>query len=196
MTGRARWHQGCVEADEAMTNLRVATKVAIFGQVEIESTPGQGTVFKLQLPLTLAISDGMVARVGELRYVFPTGAVAMTMRADQLYSIADDGRLVAFRGRTIPVYRLSDLSSRLSGQPPSSVVVVLNDGEGHAAVLVDEILGKQQVVTQSLGEAIPAIGWIAGSAELGDGHIGLIVEPTNLIARFRATAPRDVPGQA
>jgi len=71
-------------------------------------------------------------------------------------------------------------------------VVVLNDGEGHAAVLVDEILGKQQVVTQSLGEAIPAIGWIAGSAELGDGHIGLIVEPTNLIARFRATAPRDI----
>jgi len=175
-----------------MTNLRLATKVAIFGQVEIESTPGQGTVFKLQLPLTLAISDGMIARVGELRYVFPTGAVAMTMRADQLYSIADDGRLVAFRGRTIPVYRLSDLSSRREGQPPSNIVVVLNDGDGHAAVLVDEILGKQHVVTQSLGEAIPAIGWIAGSAELADGHIGLIVEPANLLARFRSATPRDV----
>lgn len=167
-----------------MMNLRLATKVAVLGHVEIESTPGQGTVFKLQLPLTLAISDGIVARVGELRYIFPSAAIAMTMRADQLFSITDDGRTIAFRGSTIPMYRLGDLSNRAEGSVADSIVLVLHDGDGHAAVLVDELLGKQPIVTQAV-DGVPTLGWISGSAALGDGHIGLIVEPNNLLGRLR-----------
>jgi two-component system, chemotaxis family, sensor kinase CheA len=168
-----------------MMNLRLATKVAVLGQVEIETVPGYGTVFKLQLPLTIAITEGILVRVGDLRYIVPSKAVAMAMRADQLFSIAEDGSTVAFHGRTIPMYRLGDLSSRREDPPDTSAVIVLHDGDTHAAVLVDEIVGKQQIVTQSMGEGVPVLGWISGSASLGDGHIGLIVEPVNLLARFR-----------
>ena len=173
-----------------MMNLRLATKVAVLGQVEIETVPGEGIVFKLQLPLTIAITDGILVRVGELRYIVPSKAVAMTMRADQLFSITEDGRTIAFHGRTIPMYRLGDLSSRREDPPDTSAVIVLHDSDSHAAVLVDEILGRQQIVTQSMGDGVPVLGWISGSASLGDGHIGLILEPTNLLARFRV-APRD-----
>lgn len=175
-----------------MMNLRLATKVAVLGQVEIETVPGHGTVFKLQLPLTIVITDGLLVRVGDLRYIVPSKSVAMTMRADQLFSITEDGRTIAFHGRTIPMYRLGDLSSRREDPPETSAAVVLHDGDTHAAVLVDEIVGKQQIVTQSMGEGVPVLGWISGSASLGDGHIGLILEPVNLLARFRAPpSPRD-----
>jgi two-component system chemotaxis sensor kinase CheA len=168
-----------------MMNLRLATKVAVLGQVEIETIPGEGTIFKLQLPLTIAIADGLLVRVGELRYIVPCKAVAMTMRANQLFSITEDGRMIAFHGRTIPMYRLGDLSSHRDAPPETSAVIVLHDGDTHAAVLVDEIVGKQQIVTQSMGEGVPVLGWISGSASLSDGHIGLILEPVNLLARFR-----------
>src|ERR1043166_3391065 len=173
-----------------MINLRLATKVAVLGQVEIETVPGEGTVFKLQLPLTIALTDGLLVRVGELRYIVPSRSAAMTMRANQLFSITEDGRTIAFHGRTIPRSRLGALSSRREPPPETSAVIVLHDGDTHAAVLVDEILGKQQIVTQSVGDGVPVIGWISGSASLGDGQIGLIPGPGTLLARFR-TPPRD-----
>ena len=61
-----------------MINLRLATKVAVLGQVEIETIPGEGTVFKLQLPLTIALTDGLLVRVGELRYIVPSRSVAIS----------------------------------------------------------------------------------------------------------------------
>ena len=162
---------------------------SLSGRIEIDSTLGRGTTFRIRLPLTLAITDGMLVRVGDQRYIIPTVSIAMSMRPtqEQLYSVAGTGRMVAFRGRTIPVFRLADLSRTESTAGSDSLVVVLNDGEGHSAVLVDEILGKQQVVTKTLGDGIPAIRWIAGGAILGDGRVGLIVDPSNLLARFRST---------
>ncbi len=158
---------------------------SLSGRIEIDSTLGQGTTFRIRLPLTLAITDGMLVRVGDQRFIIPTVSIAMSMRPapDQLFSVGGAGRMVAFRGRTIPVFRLSDLSK--SGDEPGSLAVVLNDGDGHTAVLVDEILGKQQVVTKTLGDGIPATRWIAGGAILGDGRVGLIIDPSNLLARFR-----------
>ena len=161
---------------------------SLSGRIEIESTLGKGTTFRIRLPLTLAIIDGMLVRVGDERYIIPTVSIAMSMRptADQLHTVAGSGRMVAFRGRTIPVFRLADLAPSEGGTATERLVVVLNDGDGHCAVLVDEILGKQQVVTKTLGDGIPAIRWIAGGAILGDGRVGLIVDPSNLLARFRS----------
>jgi two-component system chemotaxis sensor kinase CheA len=163
---------------------------SLSGRIEIESTPGRGTTFRIRLPLTLAITDGMLVRVGEERYIIPTVSIAMSMRSttEQMYSVGGDGKMVSFRGRTIPVFRLADLAPSPPQGDADGLVVVLNDGDSHSAVLVDEILGKQQVVTKALGDGIPAVRWIAGGAILGDGRVGLIVDPSNLLARFRDPA--------
>jgi two-component system chemotaxis sensor kinase CheA len=159
------------------------------GRVDITSEPGRGTTFALRLPLTLAITDGMLVRVGAERYVIPTINIHMTFQplAEQLSTVAGRGELVMLRRELLPIFRLHNLFT-IDGavtDPVEALLVVVDDGERRAALLVDELLGQQQVVAKSLGRFVGRVDGVSGSAILGDGRVGLILDPADLATLAR-----------
>ncbi|MES1186638.1 MAG: chemotaxis protein CheA [Myxococcales bacterium] len=156
------------------------------GRIEISSERGRGTMFSIRLPLTLAITDGMIVRVGAERYIIPTVNIAMNFRPEpsQVSTVAGRGELILLRGELIPLFRLHQLF-KVGGavtEPTRGLVVVLRDGVGSCGLLVDELLGQQQVVAKSLGAGIGKVAAVSGGAILGDGRVGLILDPGSLIA--------------
>jgi two-component system chemotaxis sensor kinase CheA len=154
------------------------------GKVDILSRPGEGSLFTLRLPLTLAIIDGMVVRVGEERYILPTVGVRETLRpaAGDYFTVEGKGELIQVRNRLMPLMRLHRLFE--VGQddihPTEALVMVVeHDGE-QRALLVDEILGKQEIVIKSLGPIFQQQEGLAGGTILGDGRVGLILDLAGL----------------
>jgi two-component system chemotaxis sensor kinase CheA len=159
------------------------------GRIEISSTPGQGTVFTVRLPLTLAVTDGMLVQVGAERYVIPTTSIFMSFRPERgaLSTIAGRGEMVRLRDDVMPMFRLHRLFSVAGAQedPCAALVVVVAIGDERVALLVDALLGQQQVVAKSLGEGIGKIHGVSGGAILGDGRVGLILDVAELIVMLR-----------
>lgn len=165
---------------------------ALNGRVDIASTLGSGTTFTLRLPLTLAVTDGMLVRVGDERFIVPTVNIQTSLRPlpEHLSTVSTKGELLFIRGELIPMFRLHRLFD-LNGateDPTKALAVVVNGVEGRCALLVDELLGQQQVVAKSLGEGIGNVRGIAGGAILGDGRVGLILDTPEIIALARETA--------
>jgi two-component system, chemotaxis family, sensor kinase CheA len=150
------------------------------GHIEIRSQPGIGTTFLLKLPLTLAIIDGLVVGVGDERYIVPLFAIREIFRpkADTLWTIQERAEMALVRGSLTPVLRLC----RKFGVKPASAdandgVLVLAEVESQRfCILVDEVIGKQEVVIKNLGETFRSVMGIAGGAILGDGRVGLILD--------------------
>lgn len=165
---------------------------SLSGRVDISSTLGRGTTFMVRIPLTLAITDGMLVRVGAERYIVPTANIRITVRpeASNLKTVSGRGELVVLRGEPIPMFRLG----RVFGVPDAvedptrGLVVIVGEEHSSSALLVDDLLGKQQVVTKSLGDFIGKVPGVSGGAILGDGRVGLIVDPDALVALARQAA--------
>lgn len=159
---------------------------AVRGHIEIVSEPGQGCLFILRLPLTLAITDGILVRVGPERYIVPTTSIALSFRPSReaLFTVAERGEMVLWRGETLPVYRLHRLFGIAGAveDPTQGLLVVVGEGRQRCALLVDELLGQQQAVAKSLGDGLGKVPGITGGAILGDGRVGLILDPSELIA--------------
>jgi two-component system chemotaxis sensor kinase CheA len=151
------------------------------GKVEIQSTLGQGSTFSIFLPLTLAIIDGLIVGVGEQRYILPTLKVCEAFRptSAMLSSVQERGEMINVRGRLRPLLRLYEhLGVKpASTDPTQSIAVVVEAGKDARCVLVDRLLGKQEVVIKSLGQVCKEHGVFSGAAILGDGGIGLILDP-------------------
>jgi len=154
------------------------------GKIEIESQPGQGSTFRIFLPLTLAIIDGLLVEVGKHRYIVPTLLVRESFRpeAGMIHTLRERGEMINLRGRLHPLVRLY---ARLGIQPATtdaeqSIVVVVETGNDLRCLLVDKLLGKHEVVIKSLGETFRRNRYLAGAAILGDGRIGLILDPQAL----------------
>jgi two-component system, chemotaxis family, sensor kinase CheA len=150
---------------------------------------GAGTTFRLRLPLTLAIIDGMVVRVGSARYVVPTPCIEHAFRAaaSDLHRLLGRGECVRARGATLPVHRLKTLFGQRDGVDDvlgGILVVVEVDGE-RACLLVDEIVGQQQVVIKSLGVPRERAQGLAGGAIMTDGRVALILDVATLLACAR-----------
>jgi two-component system chemotaxis sensor kinase CheA len=150
------------------------------GRVEIRSSPGVGSTFLLKLPLTLAIIDGLVVGVGQERYIVPLFAVREMFRPAQdiIWTVQQRREMALVRGTLLPVHRLYrrfHVTPR-SEDPRESVLVVAEVEGQRFCLVVDELIGKQEVVIKSLGETFQHVTGIAGGAILGDGRVGLILD--------------------
>ena len=164
------------------------------GRIEIVSSSGAGTTFLLKVPLTLAIIDGMVIRVARETYVLPTIAIVRSVKpaAADVHTVFGQGEMLRLQGRLIPLYRLDDVFG-LTGacrDLAQGIVVVVEDGERQAGLVVDELVGRQQVVIKSLGEAMKNIPGISGGAILPNGRVGLILDVGGLL-KFAAPERRE-----
>lgn len=152
------------------------------GKIGISSTTGQGTVFTISLPLTLAVMDGMVINVGGQTMVVPISSIIETVRptSSDLAKIGIDGNLLRIRGEYVPIV---DLAARL-GQPRSDadltekvLILIQTESVTQCALAVDEIFDQRQIVVKSMQGNYGDIHGISGATILGDGKIALIIDP-------------------
>ena len=155
------------------------------GTIEIDSAEGRGTTFTIGLPLTLAIIEGLLVQVGDQRFVVPTLSVRESFRPlpSMLSVVQGRGEMVSVRGTLTPLLRLAN-HLHIPGavtDPTRGIVMVLEAGQDCRCVLVDALIGKQEVVIKSLGETFRDQQVFAGAAILGDGRVGLILDTTALV---------------
>ncbi|MEE4356148.1 MAG: chemotaxis protein CheA [Desulfococcaceae bacterium] len=157
----------------------------IRGHIEIQSRPGKGSTFKMSLPLTLAIIDGMVVRVGKEKYVIPTISIVRSVQpgTEDISTVLRRGEMLRLQGKLIPVFRLDELFQVEGGESDmtKAIAVVVENDEQQVGLLVDELIGSQQIVIKTLGETLGNIIGISGSAIMPDGKVGLILDVGGLV---------------
>jgi two-component system chemotaxis sensor kinase CheA len=155
------------------------------GRIEIRSSVGHGATFLLKLPLTLAIIDGLVVGVGTERYIVPLFAVREMFRptAETIWTVHQRAEMALVRGTLLPVVRLHRrFGVKPRSMEPTESTLVVAEVEGSTyCLLVDELIGKQEVVIKSLGETFNGVTGIAGAAIMGDGRVGLILDLDRLL---------------
>jgi two-component system chemotaxis sensor kinase CheA len=155
------------------------------GQAEIKSELGKGSTFRMSLPLTLAIIDGMVVRVGNETYVIPTGSIIRSIKPEKenITNVFEKGEMLSLQGELIPLLSMSALYEIKSTQKDDgmSLVVIVEDEEKQAGLLIDELIGRQQVVVKTLGGAMKSIPGISGGAIMPSGRVGLIIDVAGLV---------------
>ncbi len=158
---------------------------ALRGQVDIRSERGKGTVFTIKLPLTLAIIDGMVVRVGEERYIIPTLSIVRSICAKEqdISTVTGKGEMFLLQGQLIPLFRMSKLFDVENSAVDLSekLIVVVEDDARQTGLVIDELVGQQQIVIKSLGDSMQGIPGVAGGAIMPDGNVGLIVDVAGLV---------------
>jgi two-component system, chemotaxis family, sensor kinase CheA len=155
------------------------------GKIDLKSISGQGTTFTIRLPLTLAIIDGLIIRVGGQRYILPTVSVRESFHHGSctITSLPGGGEVVQMRKELIPLLRLREhfqLKDTALAPGEGIMVVIETDGEKRC-LLADELVGKQEVVIKNLGEVFKTDPMVSGGAILGDGCVGLILDAAALV---------------
>jgi two-component system chemotaxis sensor kinase CheA len=156
----------------------------IGGAVEVESTPGKGSKMSVFIPLTLAILDGMVVGIGDEKYIIPISNIIETLRPkrEEVKKIADGNDVINVRGEFTPVlylHRIFNVNTTKQN-PEDGLVVLVEAGIQKYGLLVDELLGQQQVVVKSLEENAIAVDGVSGATILGDGKVSLILDMVKL----------------
>jgi two-component system chemotaxis sensor kinase CheA len=163
------------------------------GTVSIKTVPGKGTIFTLKLPLTLAIIEGMTVRVGKETYIVPLLSILESIqpKALSIKTVVGKGELINVRSTYLPMMRLYDVFSlQPEHTDPTKAILLILETEGErVAVMVDEILGQQQVVIKSMEQNFRKIAGVAGATILGDGTVGFILDVRGLLEIARRGEP-------
>jgi two-component system chemotaxis sensor kinase CheA len=159
------------------------------GHVEIDSAEGYGMKVSVRLPLTLAIMDGMSVGVGEEVYILPLSSVveSFQVKSDTVKTVAGSGRVVEVRDEFMPVIELEKVFEvpRFDFEHVSTIMVVVEAEGGRVALLVDELLGQQQVVVKNLEANYRKVNDVSGATIMGDGRVALILDIGSLVRKSR-----------
>ncbi|HQT46777.1 MAG TPA: chemotaxis protein CheA [Acidocella sp.] len=173
---------------------------ALGGRISITSIPGAGSTFSLSLPLTLAVLDGMVVRVGRHTLIVPLGTVIETLKpkAENVHALDSQLRVLSLRGGYIPLIDVAEVLG-YSEAPidMAKAVALLVEGEGgrRVVLLVDAIDGQRQVVIKSLEANYRAVPGIAAATVMGDGRVALILDIDTIVSVTRTEAGRLTDGE-
>ncbi|MBN3555242.1 chemotaxis protein CheA [Fictibacillus nanhaiensis] len=154
------------------------------GSIAVDSTEGSGTIFSIQLPLTLSIMSVMLVEISREKYAIPLSSIIETaiIRKEDILS-AHNQKVIDFRGKVVPLVNMKDIfevpGSMESGQHVP--VVVVRKGDKMAALVVDSFIGQQEIVLKSLGQYLTSVFAISGATILGDGQVALILDCNALI---------------
>jgi len=155
------------------------------GTVRIYSEPQKGSLFRVSLPLTLAILDGMIVRVGADNYIIPITNIIETMRPnkEQVKRVEGHSDVINVRGEFVPVVYLSHIFqiNNSVNDPSKALVLLVENGQEKMGLVVDELIGQQQVVIKSLEANSDPVDGISGATILGDGHVSLILDISGLV---------------
>ena len=151
------------------------------GRVHIQSRPGQGSSFILTLPLTLAVLDGMVLKVGVQSYILPLANIVESLRPepDQINIVANQSELLRIRGEYVPLvylHRIFKVPNGIDDTTKALVIIVELEDSSKMGLVVDEIIGQQQVVIKSLEENFDPIRGVGAATILGNGRVSLILD--------------------
>jgi two-component system chemotaxis sensor kinase CheA len=169
------------------------------GRIQINSAPGKGTRFTLVIPLTLAVLDGMLVAVGNEKYILPLANIVESIRPDhrQVRTITGGSQVVAVRGefiRLVPVRRIFNIPGAIPEPWKALVVVVETENGSKAGLVVDELIGQQQVVVKSLAEYTAPVPGISGATILGNGRVALILDVEGICSMPDPSAFVEAPG--
>jgi two-component system chemotaxis sensor kinase CheA len=152
----------------------------IHGKVEVRSEKDKGTIVTLKIPLTLAIVDGMITRVGNNLYVIPIIAIKESLKADlkHITRTMDGQEIINIRGQLIPIIRIHEIFNTRAGNSKleDGIIIVVENEQKSLCLYVDEVIRQQQVVIKGLSNYIGNIGCVSGCTILGDGDISLILD--------------------
>jgi two-component system, chemotaxis family, sensor kinase CheA len=157
----------------------------IGGRISLKSVPGKGMTIQLALPLTLAVMDGMVIKVGNQTYVMPLSSIVECLRParSEISNLIGTRGMLQLRGEFVPLVLLSELLdvSTEAKDTGERVVIITDAGEGtHFGLIVDELCGHQQVVIKSIEESYGAVPGIAAATILGNGRVAFILDVEKL----------------
>lgn len=159
------------------------TVEALRGAIDIASKPGDGSEVSLRIPLTLAIIDGLLVRVGEGCYVIPLSAVEECLELSLEEDLRSRGRsFISLRDSLVPFLRLRELFRTGTQPDPHQKVVVISTGSERVGLVVDQIIGDHQTVIKSMSKLHHDVATFSGATILGDGSVALILDVTHLVA--------------
>lgn len=164
------------------------------GRIHIESEVGSGTTFTIELPLTLAIIDGVEVLVGQEHLILPSLAIIEFVKPtpDMLNSALEQGETFCFRGKYLPIFRLADLFG-IEPQyhtPEEATLIVVENHEELVALMVDDIVGELSTVIKSLGALFSESKGVSGCAVMPNGDVALILDVRALVSLARAAYHR------
>lgn len=152
------------------------------GTIEITSSPGEGSTVTLRIPLTLAIIEGLLVRVGDGRYVIPLGAVEECIELSLEDDLRSRGRsFVTLRDRLVPFIRMRDMFDTGTKPDPHQKIVVITTGGERVGLVVDQIIGSHQTVIKAMSALHRDVPAFAGATILGDGSVALILDAVQLV---------------
>ncbi|WZL74865.1 chemotaxis protein CheA [Clostridiaceae bacterium 35-E11] len=162
----------------------VKTKIeSLGGIVEIQTTKSRGSKFTIRLPLTLAIIQALLVNIGLEKYAIPLNSIKeiVTIQAKDIRKIQHQ-EIVLYRNTTLPILRLADILeiSNRNDDETNLTVVVVKKGDKTAGLIVDDLIGQQEIVIKSLGKFLSGIKIIAGATILGNGQVALIIDTNSL----------------
>jgi two-component system chemotaxis sensor kinase CheA len=164
--------------------------MSLNGQIDIETQLGNGTIFTMKIPLTLAIIQALLVEVKGSAYAFPLESVVEIIRvpSDEIFSI-DGNDTVRVRGDALSLVGLHELLSRAEAENApangSRLVVVVTDGDQRLGLVIDALIGEEEIVIKSLTDHFKKVKCISGASVLGDGSIALILDPFSVIAEAK-----------
>lgn len=155
------------------------------GHVDVETKIDEGSVFKIKLPLTLAIIQAMLVKVQDEMYAIPLGSIDSTINiTPNDIKTVQNKEVIVLRGQIIPIARLNEVLSVPKGQSNEEddiFVVVVHVGDHKIGIVVDNLIGQQEIVIKTLGKLLSGLKMLAGATVLGDGHVAMILDVSALM---------------